>query len=107
MFDYNGGPHKRKDIRTTIEDNGNYLQYSVPYRPKTNAIESWFNQFKYYYKINDDSTTFNQLKTKVKKSIKKINKQSYENYMKYAYKNKEIRKFELKNSTRIKSLKKL
>ena len=70
------------------KDNGNYLQYSVPYRPKTNAIENWFNQFKYYYKINDDSNTFNELKTKVKKSIKKINKQSYENYMKYAYKTK-------------------
>lgn len=43
----------------------NVLQYSVPYKPKTNAIESWFSQFKHYFVLE---------------------KQSYTNYMKYAYK---------------------
>ena len=40
----NGGSHKSKEIRKYIEENGNKLQYSVPYRPKTNAIENYFSQ---------------------------------------------------------------
>ena len=45
----NGGSHKSKEIRKYIEENGNKLQYSVPYRPKTNDIENYFSQLKYYF----------------------------------------------------------
>jgi hypothetical protein len=38
----NGGSHKNKLIKTKIEETGNELLYSVPYKPKTNAIEGWF-----------------------------------------------------------------
>ena len=48
----NGGSHKSKQIRKYIEDKGNKLQYSVPYRPRTNAIENYFNiQLKIIYII--------------------------------------------------------
>lgn len=45
----NGEAHKENTIKESIEKSVNLLQYSVPYKPKTNAFESWFNQFKYYF----------------------------------------------------------
>ena len=60
----NGGAHKHKDIKTSVEKSQNKLLYSVPYRPKTNAIESWFNQFKYYYKLDNKSISFIDLEKK-------------------------------------------
>jgi hypothetical protein len=60
------------------------------YHPRLNCIEQWFNQVKHYMKL-DKSTTFEQLKESLKKSIKKIKKEHYENYFIYAY-NKEIYK---------------
>jgi hypothetical protein len=46
------------------------------------AIESWFNQFKHYFRLsNNGAITYNQLKEKVKISISKIPKQSYSNHI--------------------------
>lgn len=45
------------------------------------------------------------LKKSVQKAMRKIPTKSYLNYMKYAYKNKDIRKFIEKPSTRRKTLK--
>ena len=70
----NGGAHKKKTIKETIEKTGNYLQYSVPYKPKTNAVESWFNQFKYHFQQESNIYTYPKLRRKVKKVIKKIPK---------------------------------
>ena len=81
----NAGSHRNIIVKEAVSKTNNTLHYSVPYRPKTNAIESWFNQFKYYYKLDKTSITFLELKANVKKSIKKIPKKSYENFMKYAY----------------------
>ena len=44
----NGGAHKKECVKTTIQETNNKLLYLVPYRPKTNAIESWFSQFKHF-----------------------------------------------------------
>ena len=88
-----------------IKSTKNKLQYSVPYKPKTNAIESWFNQFKHYYKLDETSISFNEVKQNVKQSIKKIKKKNYHNYMNYAYKNKEIRIITTKKSTKRRDLK--
>lgn len=38
----NGGSHKSSQVKSAISDSKNTLLYSVPYRPKTNAIESFF-----------------------------------------------------------------
>ena len=47
----NGGAHKSNLVKETIINSKNKLLYSVPYRPKTNAIESWFNQLPQKHKI--------------------------------------------------------
>ena len=87
----NGGAHKSKDVREIIENNGNNLLFSVPYRPKTNAIESWFSQFKHYFQLSDTGIEYKKLKKSVRAVIRKIPITSYLNYMKYAYQNKEKR----------------
>jgi len=102
----NGGAHKSKNIKECVLESNNMLLYSVPYRPKTNAIESWFNQFKHYFRLsNNGAITYNELKEKVKISIGKIPKKSYSNYILYSYKTKEIRTYEPKKSTRRRKLK--
>lgn len=81
------------------------MLYSEPYCPKTNAIESWLSQFKHYFKHDETGITFSELKKSVKKAIGKIQLNSYLNYMKYAYKNKNVRKYTEKYSSRRKQLK--
>ena len=100
-----GGCHKSKLVKDIVKTSKNTLQYSVPYKPKTNAIESWFSQFKHYYKQDEISVNFNDVKRNVKKSIRKIKLENYRNYMKYAYKTQEIRQFTIKKSTKRKPLK--
>ena len=101
----NGGAHKNECVKKTIEETNNGLLYSVPYRLKTNAIESWFSQFKHYFKHDETGISFPNLKKSVRKAIRKIPTRSYINYIKYSYKNKDIRKFVEKPSTIRKSLK--
>jgi len=101
----NGGAHKSHLVKDAIKESKNTLLYSVPYRPKTNAIESWFNQFKHYFKLTYGGISYPDLVKKVKKTVTIIPPKSYLNYMKYAYINKEIRKFIRKQSTRRKTLK--
>ena len=102
----NGGAHKKECVKEIINKTKNTLLYSVPYRPKTNAIESWFSQFKHYFKHGETGITFVELKKSVQKTIRQIDSKSYFNYMEYAYKNKYIRNYIEKPSTRRKSLKK-
>lgn len=101
----NGGAHKNIKVKNKIIESKNKLLFSVPYRPKTNAIESWFSQFKYYFQLPNSAITYNQLKHHVSKSIRLIPRSSYVNYMRYAYKDKSIRKYTEKKSTRRKKLK--
>lgn len=70
--------HKSKNIKECVSESNNTLLYCVPYRPKTNVIESWFNQFKHYFKLsNNGAIKYNELKDKVKISIGKIPNKSY------------------------------
>ena len=48
--------HKSKIIRETIENDNNYLLYSVPYHHKTNSIEEFFSQLKHYIKKESPNT---------------------------------------------------
>jgi len=102
----NGGSHKNKNIKDVILKSNNKLLYSVPYRPKTNAIGSWFSQFKHYFVIENDALTYEQLKKHVKICIKSIPKTSYKNYMNYAYRTQYVRKYTEKQSSRRRVLKK-
>ena len=65
--------------------------YSVPYRPKTNAIESFFSQLKHHFDFENKNVTFTNLKIILKKSIRKIQKENYLNYMKYAYRKNQLK----------------
>ena len=49
-----------------IERDNKYL-FSVPYTPKTNAIEMVFNQIKHYLKLNKKVLKYPELKKKYKK----------------------------------------
>ena len=60
---------------------------------------------KHYFKHNETGISFPNLKKSVREAIRKIPAKSYLNYMKYAYKNKDIRKFIEKPSTSRKTLK--
>ena len=76
-----------------INNSANQLHYSIPYKPKTNAIETWFSQFKHHLIQNQGKgMAFSHLKKTIKKVITKIDTKSYTNILKYAYKNKDNRK---------------
>ena len=66
--------------------------FSVPYTPKTNVVEMFFNQIKNYLKLNKKVLRFDDLKKEVKKAIKKVKRENYKNYFLYAYKKNELRK---------------
>jgi len=42
--------HRSQIIKELIKNSNNYLLYSVPYNPSTNAMEEFFSQLKYYIK---------------------------------------------------------
>ena len=88
-----------------LKTKNNKLLYSVPYRPKTNAIESWFSQFKYYLKLSH-FVTFQELQIEVKNSINCIKRVNYKNYFIYAYESKDVRKVDKIKSTQYRTPKK-
>jgi len=90
----NARTHNNNLVKQAIIDSGNKYLFTVPYTPKTNAIEMWFNQIKHTLKLNKKVLKFNELKLEVGKSINKVKKTNYENYFKYAYnmKNKLLKK---------------
>jgi len=98
----NARAHNNNLVKQAIIDSGDKYLFTVPYTPKTNTIEMWFNQIKHTLKLNKKVLKFNELKLEVKKSIKKVTKMNYENYFEYAY-NKSIiykektRKIKFKN----------
>ena len=81
----NAGSHKNNFVKDAITNSGNKYLFSVPYTPKTNAIENMFNQLKYYLKLNKKVLKFNEIKREIKKAFTKIKKYHYKNYFLYAY----------------------
>ena len=100
----NGGAHKSNLVKEAVEQSNNSLLYSVPYRPKTNAIESFFSQLKHHFDFKENDVTFPKIKKSLKKAMRMIKREHFSNYMKYAYRltNKIIVKNE---STRRKPIK--
>lgn len=101
----NARSHQNKYIKDAITKSGNDYLYSVPYTPKTNAIEMFFNQLKHYLKLNKKVMKYNELKNEIKIAIGKIKSENYKNYFNHAYKKKELRTVR-KESTRKRTLKK-
>ena len=77
--------HKSKMIREKIEDNHNYLLYSVPYHPETNSIEEFFSQLKHYIK-KESPNTYEDIDKVIKDILKnKIQNEHLTNYLKHSY----------------------
>jgi len=99
--------HKTKEILKIIKNSGNHVVYTVPYHPRLNTIEQFFNQIKHYIKL-DKPMSFPKLESSLKRSIKKVKREHYKNYFRYAYDKKSYKntKNKRKKSTKIRQLKK-
>ena len=93
--------HRNAKIKELVAKNNNLL-YSVPYQHFTNSIENYFSMMKSrLYKL--DGLTHTDLMTHIKKVIKEIPKEKYENIIKGTYKRPE--KYVKKVSNRVCKLK--
>ena len=101
----NAGSHNNELIKTAITKSGNSYLFAVPYTPKTDAIEQYFNQIKTYMKKNRNITNYTQLEDSVNNSIQKVKPENYKNYFHYAYDIKDKIKLQRKPSTRKRKLK--
>ena len=96
----NAGSHNNELIKNAIIESGNDYLFSVPYTPKTNAIEQYFNQIKTYLKKHRNVENFNKLKINVNKAIDRVKPENYKNYFNNAYNLKGNIKLQRKPSTR-------
>ena len=55
----NAGSHRNMYVKDAIINSGNKYLFTVPYTPKTNPIEAYFNQIKHYLKLNKKVLKFN------------------------------------------------
>ena len=78
--------HKSKILRQTIEDDNNYLIYSIPYHPETNGIEEFFSQLKHYIKKESPNTYEDIYKIISNILEKKMTKEHLTNSLKHSYK---------------------
>ena len=59
------------DKHAIINSSNKYL-FTVPYTPKTNAIEMWFNQIKHTLKLNKKVLKFNKLKERLENLLRRL-----------------------------------
>lgn len=101
----NAGSHNNELIKNAITKSGNHYLFAVPYTPKTDAIEQYFNQVKTYLKKDRNVANFQELEKNVEKAINKVKPENYKNYFEYAYNLKEGYELKRKSSTRRRKLK--
>ena len=101
----NAGSHNNELIKNAILKSGNDYLFCIPYTPKTDAIEEYFNQVKTYMKKNRNVENYQQLENNVNKAIEKVKPENYRNYFEHAYNLKEGIKLHRKPSTRRRKLK--
>lgn len=92
-------------VKEAILKSGNKYLFSVPYTPKTNAIEMYFNQLKIYMKKVRNIKSIQELELNVENSIKQIKQRNYKNYFDFAYGDKSQFSYTNKLSTRKRKLK--
>ena len=95
----NVGSHNNEYVKQAIINSGNKYLFSLPYTPKTNAIEQYFNQIKHYLKLNKKVLKFDELIGEVKNAIKQVKKENYKNYFENAYKKDLYTNYIKKDST--------
>jgi hypothetical protein len=96
----NAGSHNNELVKNKILETNNDYLFSVPYTPKSNAIESYFNQLKHYLKLNKQSSSFMEIKKNIKNAIKHIKIKNYRNYFDYYYKTSRLEYHKRQPSTR-------
>jgi len=101
----NAGSHNNELIKNAIIKSGNHYLFAVPYTPKTDAIEQYFNQVKTYLKKDRNVANFQELENNVEKAIDKVKPENYKNYFEYAYNLKEGYEWKRNPSTRRRKLK--
>jgi transposase len=101
----NAGSHNNEFIKNAITKSGNHYLFAVPYTPKTDAIEQYFNQVKTYLKKDKNVANFQELEKNVKNAIEKVKPENYKNYFQHAYGMNEKIEFIRKPSTRKRKLK--
>lgn len=94
--------HKRPNVKKIIRDSGNEVVYTLPYSPRLNPIEQFFNQLKHYMKV-ERAMNLIELKESVKRALEKVKIIHYQNYFAYAYDKKQLTRLEKKRSTKHRS----
>ena len=97
----NAGSHNNEYVKQAIINSGNKYLFTIPYTPKTNCIENWFNQIKHYLKLNKKVLKYDELVIEIKNAIKQVKKENYKNYFENAY-NKDAYKDYVKNDSTLK-----
>jgi transposase len=101
----NAGSHNNELIKNAITKSGNTYLFCIPYTPKTDAIEEYFNQIKTYMKKNRNVENYEQLEKNVENAIERVKPENYKNYFQHAYGTKEHIVYNRKPSTRRRKLK--
>ena len=57
----NAGSHNNEYVKQAIINSGNKYLFTIPYTPKCNAIEQYFNQIKHYLKLNKKVLKYDEL----------------------------------------------
>jgi len=95
----NAGSHNNEFVKHAIINSGNKYLFSLPYTPKCNVIENWFNQIKYYLKLNKKVLKYDELVVEIKNAIKQVKKENYKNYFENAYNKDAYKDYVKKDST--------
>jgi cellulose biosynthesis protein BcsQ len=101
----NAGSHNNELIKNAITKSGNTYLFCIPYTPKTDAIEEYFNQIKTYMKKNRNVENYEQLEKNVENAIERVKPENYKNYFQHAYGTKEHIVYKRNPSTRRRKLK--
>lgn len=95
----NAGSHNNEFVKQSIINSGNKYLFTIPYTPKTNPIEQYFNQIKHYLKLNKKVLKYDELLVEIKNAIKQVKKENYKNYFENAYNKDAYKDYVKKDST--------
>jgi len=101
----NAGSHNNEYVKQAIINSRNKYIFTIPYTPKTNCIENWFNQIKHYLKLNKKVLKYDELIVEIKNAIKQVKKENYKNYFDNAYNKDAYKDYVKKDSTLKRKLK--
>jgi transposase len=86
----NAGFHKTQDVKKEILKKNDFL-YSIPYYPRSNPIEQFFNQLKHYIK-KESPISYEDIQTTIRNSLTKIKEKHLQNYFLHAFRAEWLKK---------------